>query len=196
MTNKQDLIQYANNLISKSLDIMKSSNISSDEELFRNARHGGNSAEITLMLNHPKVDKMYDSRGWTPLHYLGYSTNPAVLKHSSIDKVPTNDHYNKETPLHLYAKNERNNFINHPSMTKVKSQQGNTPLHYMASNGNMNVLKYKQMDKIKNNKGETPLHILAGSKNVKQIDHPSMTKVKNDNGQTPQNVYDNNKYGI
>ena len=56
--------------------------------------------------------------------------------------------------------------LKHPSVDKIKDDEGWTPLHWLALNAEVGVLDHPSVDKVRNNEGATPLHELAGNGKV------------------------------
>ena len=137
------------------------------EKLFEAAKNGD-----LFILSDPFVDKIKDSDGVTPLHYLASTGKIEVLSHPSVDKIVNRS---KNTPLHLLARSGRIEVLTHPSVDKSINIYGNTPLHFLAGAGKIEVLIYSSVDEVKNDFGKTPLNMLfltryqVSKKKFKQI---------------------------
>lgn len=212
MTNsKQDLVQYANQLISKSMDIMKANNEKHTHCLqgLDFYSHPGN-----FKKDYKGIGKMHNiinkkcGPGIPDDNYADISFNKKnedeVISRYTGDKPGSELHneykdyvkpISKSLDIMKAGKSDKKLFrdasnadisvLKSPKVDKIKDQFKSTPLHELARRGESEVLKHPSVDKIEDYQGFTPLHRLAISGNKYILDHPSVDKVKNQFGETP-----------
>lgn len=105
-----------------------------EQELWKKAREG----DISI-LSDPRVSKLIDRDGETPLHVLAMRGKYEILKHPDVDKV---QNYFGNTPLHLLL--NRGSDYNIFVKTNI-----------------IRILKCGNIEKIRNNKAETPFDWLC-----------------------------------
>lgn len=128
---------------------------------------------LKLLLEHNASCNVQDNSGNTPLH-LAIDKNTKhcceiLLKMSNLEVSLANKE--KDTPLHLAAKNGLENIVdkllNLNADCHAANARGDTPLHLAAGGGLKNVVK-KLLERqancyAKNSLGDTPLHFAASS---------------------------------
>ena len=90
-------------------------------EMFEKARKG----DVSI-LSDPRVAKIRDDCGDTPLHLLAKKGKIAILSHPMVSKV-TNQGNLGWTPLHLLALEGKKSILKHSDVRKFKDDCGDTP---------------------------------------------------------------------